>query len=109
MGGYLIDFEAYQGKNPRANQTYKKKFDKCAAPLMKMIDELGDKKSLRYKFFFDNIFTGTNLLYTLKHNGYGATGTKSLNKDTGIIYVRWVDNSIDKPPVHVLGLNLLHL
>lgn len=117
--GYLINFEIYQGRNPRANPGYEALFGKCAAPLVQMIDELRSKSMLRYNFFFDNLFTGNNLLCTLKANGYGATGTirdnrlprecplqnkkilekqkrgtfsTVLDKNSGIQYVRWLDN-----------------
>jgi hypothetical protein len=119
--GYLINFEVYQGNNPRENKRYGELYRKATAPLLQMIEELGDKKSFRYNFFFDNLFTGINLLCTLKANGYGATGTvrdnripatcplvpkkqlakqprgtycKSLEKTSGILFARWMDNSV---------------
>lgn len=119
--GYLINFEIYQGKNPRSNLDYEGLFGKCAAPFVQMIEEMGDKKLYRYKFFFDNLFTNANLLSTLKANGYGGTGTlrenrmpkdcpliakkqlekqargytsSALEKESGILYVRWFDNSV---------------
>jgi len=50
--GYLIDFEIYQGKGPYCN-------NKCAAPLVSMIDRLPENvKSLPMNFHFDNFFTG---------------------------------------------------
>lgn len=84
-----------------------------------MIEELEDKKKFRYNFFVDNFFKIANLLCTLKANGYGDTGTlrenrlpqnfplpskkdfekkargyccSALDKERGIIYVRWMDN-----------------
>lgn len=117
--GYLINFEIYQGKNPRSNPNYETLVGKAAAPLLQMIEELDDKRSLRYSFYFDNLFTKANLLCTLKENGYGATGTIRenrlpreiplipkkqlekqvrgdfsyiLEKNSGIMYVRWMDN-----------------
>lgn len=119
--GYLVNFEVYQGKNPRSNHQYEAYFGKAAAPLVQMVEELGDKKLFRYNFFFDNLFTSKNLMSTLKINGYGATGTvrenriprncplvskktmekrtrgeysSTLNKDSGILYVRWKDNKV---------------
>lgn len=119
--GYLINFEIYQGKNPRSNTEYEKSYGKAAAPLLQMIEEMGDKKNFRYNFFFDNLFTGANLLCTLKANGYGGTGTirenrlpkncpllptkqlekqsrgdysAILEKESGILYVRWLDNKV---------------
>lgn len=119
--GYLINFEIYQGRNPRSNRLYEEIFGKAAAPLVQMIEDLGEKRNYRYNFYFDNLFCGMNLLYTLKNNGYGATGTirdnripkesvledkkqfskrargaicSALEKTCGIIYVRWMDNSV---------------
>lgn len=34
-----------------------------------------EKKNLKYMFYFDNLFSGPNLLNRLRENGYGATGT----------------------------------
>ncbi|KAK9679078.1 Transposase IS4 [Popillia japonica] len=119
--GYLVNFEIYQGNNPRGNANYEELFGKASAPLIQMIEDLGEKKHHRYNFFFDNLFSGTNLLCTLKDNGYGATGTirdnripkecpisnkkefakkargsisSALEKTSGILYVRWMDNSV---------------
>lgn len=119
--GYLINFEIYQGKNPRSNPNYELVFGKPTAPLLQMIEELGDKKSFCYNFFVDNLFTTANLLCTLKANGYGGTGTlrqnrvppncplppieqmkkkargaysSALEQESGIMYVRWMDNSV---------------
>lgn len=119
--GYLINFEIYQGKNPRSNTEYEKAYGKAAAPLLQMIEEMGDKRQYRYNFFFDNLFTGANLLCTLKANCYGGTGTirdnrlpnncpflskkilekqsrgdfsAILERESGILYVRWLDNKV---------------
>jgi hypothetical protein len=51
-----------------------------------MIEELGDKKSFRYNFFFDNLFTEINLLCTLKANGYGATGTVRITEFRPLVH-----------------------
>lgn len=120
--GYLVNFEIYQGKNPRAKNDYELYFGKCAAPLVQMLQEVRNiKKSFRYNIFLDNLFTGPNILYALKQNGYGVTGTirdnrvpkecpltpkalmnkqdrgsysTTLEKRSGIQYIRWKDNSV---------------
>ena len=120
--GYLVNFEVYQGKNPNANLQYEETFGKCSAPLMQMIDDFAPHiQQLPFNFYFDNLFTGINLLKELKKRGYGATGTmrenripkecpvtakKTLlkhprgfvefanNQDDGVIIARWVDNSV---------------
>jgi len=120
--GYLVNCEVYQGKNPNANLEYEESFGKCAAPLIQMIDEFPlHIQELTFNFYFDNLFTGINLLKELKKRDYGATGTmrenripkdcpvtlkKTLikqprgfveyanNPDDGIIIARWVDNSV---------------
>lgn len=121
--GYLVNFDMYQGKNPRGNIKYENDFGKCAAPLITMIDELPeDTKKLNLKFYFDNLFTGLNLLFHLKQRGYDGTGTirenripktcilpqksvmsktkkrgdimSAVDKEDGIILVKWVDNNI---------------
>ncbi|XP_022191598.2 piggyBac transposable element-derived protein 3-like [Nilaparvata lugens] len=121
VSGYLINFEIYQGKNPFGNEVYEKEFGKCAAPLLKMIDEIpDDKKNLHFKFYCDNLFTSVKLMVHLKERGYDVTGTlrenrvpkecglthsKSLKKKERGFYekrstqsvgmiVRWVDNSV---------------
>lgn len=118
--GYLVNFEIYQGKNPRMDNKYEELFGKAAAPLIHMLEELAEKRCHGYNIFFDNLFTGMNLLSTLKANGYGATGTvrdnripkecplvskkdlmkrnrgdfsSALEKNSGVIFVRWMDNS----------------
>lgn len=119
---YLINFEIYQGKNPRANCDYEFHFGKCAPPLVKMLDDLRRAdKSFRYNIFIDNHFTGPNILYSLKQNGYGVIETiceyrisrelpltskadmhkqareidsTILEKRSGVKYIRWRDNSI---------------
>jgi DNA excision repair protein ERCC-6 len=120
--GYLINFEVYQGRNPAANGEYEDAFGKAAAPCMQMIDDFPpDVQQLPFRFYFDNLFTGFNLLRELKKRHYGATGTIRdnrvpkdcpiiskkdmmkhargsfeyvMNKQDGIIIARWVDNSV---------------
>lgn len=122
LSGYLVNFDIYQGKTPRCIEEYGKKIGKCIAPLINMIVEfpVGKKRSLR--FYFDNLFTGFNVLYYLKNRGYDGTGTirenripkscplpdrkhfvknnskgesqSTLDKEDGIIVVKWVDNLV---------------
>lgn len=79
--GYLVNFEIYQGKNPRANSTYEERFGKCAAPLVSMIDDFSPEvQNLPFCFYFDNLFTSFHLLTYLKARGYNATGTIRENR-----------------------------
>ncbi|KAG5886607.1 hypothetical protein JTB14_001031 [Gonioctena quinquepunctata] len=74
--GYLVNFEIYQGKNPRAKNDYELYFGKCAAPLVQMLQDVRNiKKSFQFNIFLDNLFTEPNILHVLKQNGYGVTGT----------------------------------
>lgn len=46
-----------------------------------MLDEFPkEKKNLPYRFYFNKLFTGLNLLKFLKMNGYHGTGTMRENK-----------------------------
>ncbi|KAK9744400.1 Transposase IS4 [Popillia japonica] len=120
--GYLLNFEMYQGNNPRRNVQYEKEFGKAAAPLVAMLDEIPvEKRNLCYRIYFDNLFTGSNLLTYLKERGYFATDTIRANRipkscpltekrvfskkvretyesvidgDHGILSARWLDNGI---------------
>lgn len=79
--GFLVNFEVYQGRNPTENADYMERFGKAAAPLVQMIDEIPTKyKHLNYHFYFDNLFTGLNLLQHLKDCGYDGTGTVRENR-----------------------------
>lgn len=118
--GYLINFDVYQGKNPRSNEENEKKFGKSAAILVQMIDDFDENtKALPFSFYFDNLFTGYNLLIHLKQQGYSGTGTIRENRvpkecgvlpsveikkkergfldykcsDEGVLITRWNDNS----------------
>lgn len=120
--GYLVNFDMYQGQNPRGNKSYEREFGKCAAPLINMVDELPDNmKHLPFKFYFDNLFTGFNILFYLKNTGFDSTGTirdnripkncplpqkkvfvkskmrgefiSSIDREDGIILVKWMDNN----------------
>ncbi|KAK9732205.1 Transposase IS4 [Popillia japonica] len=53
--GYLVNFELYQGKGPKANTDYDKLFGKCASPLLVLLDEMPDAK--KYSVSFLNIFS----------------------------------------------------
>lgn len=79
--GYMVNFEIYQGKNPRFNSGYEERFGKCAAPLINMIDDFTDEvKGLPFSFYFDNLFTSFPLLIYLKSCGYNGTGTIRENR-----------------------------
>ncbi|KAJ8911109.1 hypothetical protein NQ315_003371 [Exocentrus adspersus] len=120
--GYLVNFEMYQGNNPRRSPEYEKLFGKASAPMITMLDEIGTIKGIQpYKLFFDNLFTGTNLLKYLRDRRYQGTGTvrenrlprecplpgkkafekhprgsfdSIIDKGNGILFVRWVDNGV---------------
>ncbi|XP_046408944.1 piggyBac transposable element-derived protein 3-like [Ischnura elegans] len=76
---YLVNFDIYQGNNPRKVETYEKEFGKAAAPLVGMIDEL-QKKELPFRFYFDNYFTSYRLVNYLRERNYGATGAVRVNR-----------------------------
>lgn len=64
---YLVNFDVYQGNNPRGNTFYENGFGKCVAPLINMIDDFSpDVSKLPFRFYFDNLFTGFNILHYLK-------------------------------------------
>ncbi|KAJ8942557.1 hypothetical protein NQ318_021959 [Aromia moschata] len=121
--GYLINFDMYQGKDPKSDDISDKIVGKASAPLLRMINDLpAHKKHLPYRFYVDNLFTSVNLLNYLRENGYGGTGTirenripkscplppkqnmlkqrkrgdfhSSIDRQNGIIVVRWVDNNV---------------
>lgn len=129
--GYLVNFDFYQGKNPKKKDVYEAAFGKCAAPLVSMIDEL-PVQNLPYKFYFDNLFTSLSLLSHLKNRGFHATGTirenripkscpllskkelkkqkrgyyiSSIEKNHGVILVKWVDNSVVTVASTLHGVN----
>jgi len=120
--GYLINFDFYQGISPKRNVLYENMFGKCTAPFIKMLEEFPkEKKNLPYRFYFDNLFTGLNLLKFLKMNGYHGTGTirenrlpkncpmsnqkimqkkergeseSAIEKNSGVFFARWKDNGV---------------
>lgn len=120
--GYLINFNMYQGKDPKFNENYTSVFGSCAAPLVTMLDELpNDKRQLPYSLFCDNLFTSFHLLAHLKERGYSVTGTirdnripkncpiiskaemkmkkraevaSILDRTNRIMVVRWLDNNV---------------
>ncbi|XP_045105431.1 piggyBac transposable element-derived protein 3-like [Portunus trituberculatus] len=74
--GYLVNFDVYQGKNVQINEDYEKQFGKAVTPLIQMIDSFDDDtKNLPFSLYFDNLFTGMELLSYLKQEGYNGTGT----------------------------------
>lgn len=131
--GYLVNFEIYQGKNPRINPVLETKFGKCVAPLLEMIHAMPPElKALPYCFYFDNLFTGIPILSYLKHLGYDATGTirerrvprncplpkndqvKKMPRGThysktisklGISITKWMDNSVVCVASTIFGAN----
>lgn len=121
--GYLINFDLYQGKNPRSNATDELLYGKSTAPLKMMMKEMPENKNkVPYKIYIDNLFTSTYLLKDMRDEGYWCTGTmrenrlpkgiplptkatlqKSakrgeyfsiLDRTTGIVFARWVDNNV---------------
>lgn len=131
--GYIVNFEIYQGKNPRSNPLYEEKFGKCAAPLINIIDDFPEVvKSLPFSFYFDNLFTSFPLLAFLSNGGYNGTGTIRENripkncplphkndlkkeqrgystsvsmKHTNIHLTKWVDNAVVCMASSSFGLN----
>jgi hypothetical protein len=117
---YLIDFEIYAGKSGirEMNPHYDATFGKPAAVFAEMVDRVKNPE-LKYIFFFDNLFTSSNLISHLQNKGYYGTGTIRANKvpketglpstqimkkeDRGKYYanisqdpisvIRWLDNS----------------
>lgn len=74
--GFLINFEIYQGRNPRINPGLEKNYGKCVAPLLQMIHEFPEHMNeFSYSFYFDNLFTGVPVLDYMKKIGHNATGT----------------------------------
>ncbi|KAJ8934506.1 hypothetical protein NQ314_013312 [Rhamnusium bicolor] len=67
--GYLVNCELYQGKNSRRPEIYEKDFGKAAAPFVTMLNELRGAKDRPYELYFDNLFTGLNLLEHVKRKG----------------------------------------
>lgn len=68
--GYLINFEMYQGSNPRFNSDYYTKYGNNITPLFCMLDEFDENiKHLQFSFHFDNIFTTPAALVGLKQRG----------------------------------------
>lgn len=80
FSGYLVDFEVYQGKSVKNIDANDKAFGKAAAPMVRMLGELGQKKLVPYHIYFDNLFTGINLLVYLRQQNYHGTGTIRANR-----------------------------
>ncbi|KAI4455234.1 transposase is4 [Holotrichia oblita] len=118
--GYLVNFEVYQGKCIVDNSAHDTKFGKASAPFIRIVENLPEKK-LPYQFYVDNLFSSVPLFEFFSQNGYACTGTFRDNripkncplkakdqlkkqsrgtfdsiiaKDVGIIFVRWLDNSV---------------
>jgi hypothetical protein len=133
--GYLINFDFYQGLGPKRNITYEKLVGKCTAPMVTMLEEFPKEiKNLPYRFYFDNLFTGLNLLKFLKLNGYQGTGTmrenrmpkecpmsnqncmmkknrgeieSAIEKNSGTFFARWKDNGVVTIGSTIHGINPL--
>ncbi|CAH1968148.1 unnamed protein product [Acanthoscelides obtectus] len=127
---YLVNFDIYQGKSPRPNEPYEAAFGKAAAPLVVMLDKL-PTRNLPYQLYVDNLFTSFNLLVYLKERGYGVTGTirenrvpkdfplekksmtkanrgtlvAKIDKEDGIILMRWIDNAVVTVASTSYGMN----
>ncbi|XP_060879200.1 piggyBac transposable element-derived protein 3-like [Metopolophium dirhodum] len=106
--GYLVNFELYQGKSPKANTVYEQLFGKAASLLLVLIDEISaEKRQLNYSLYMDNLFSAIGTirenripkdcplqnkkLFTKKERGYFET---AMDKNDGLLYVRWMDNAV---------------
>lgn len=133
--GYLVNFDIYQGKNPRSRgrELYDAVFGACASPMIMFMEDLPkEKRELPYNLFVDNLFTGPNLLSFLRFRGYSGTGTVRENrlgkmfplpshkkfgskargefesvieKNDGIQYTRWMDNAVVTVGSTIFGAN----
>ncbi|KAI4462958.1 transposase is4 [Holotrichia oblita] len=120
--GYLVNFELYQGKGPKANTDYEKLFGKAASPVLVLLDAMPEeKRELRYNLYMDNLFSGAALFSFLTFRGYKAIGTirenriqkdcpltskkmflkkdrgyfeTAMERNDGHLYVRWMDNAV---------------
>jgi DNA excision repair protein ERCC-6 len=110
--GYCVQFEPYQGSGVTDST-----LGLGGSVVLDLISELPPAK---YQLFFDNFFTNIRLLNTLSEMNIGATGTVRVNrtekcplvppeklkkqprgtcdfrhdKNTGVVVVRWHDNSV---------------
>ncbi|XP_039286653.1 piggyBac transposable element-derived protein 3 isoform X1 [Nilaparvata lugens] len=80
FSGYLVDFSIYQGRTGSTDDAYDKAFGKSAAPLVRMLNDLEPCKVLPYHIYFDNLFTGLNLLSYLRDQNFHGTGTIRANR-----------------------------
>ena len=79
--GYLVNLELYQGARLNTGEEDALNVGKAATPLIRMIDELPeDIIRLPFRFYFNNLLTGMNLLYHLKSLKFGETGTIRQNR-----------------------------
>ncbi|KAJ6639409.1 PiggyBac transposable element-derived protein 2, partial [Pseudolycoriella hygida] len=83
VSGYLVNFEIYQGKNPRAKPEYEERFGKCIAPLFSMIDDFDDDARCPLK---------EEKKETIKR-GRGYMASKTI-QGLDIHLTQWVDNSV---------------
>lgn len=125
--GYMYDFYIYSGKNEAPVERYSH-LQKSAQVVAKLCEHLPTHK--HHKLFFDNWFTTLDLIQYLKKNGILAVGTiranrtagcpvmsnKDLEKEgrgaldyrvdqnSGIIIVKWVDNSTVQLTSNYIGV-----
>ncbi|MCL4143795.1 UNVERIFIED_CONTAM: hypothetical protein GTU68_064841, partial [Idotea baltica] len=119
--GYLVNFDIYQGKTWQGNTQLERLVGKCGASVLHLFDGLPEeKKGLPYELYFDNLFTGFELMLQLRDRYITATGTvrdnrlhkcpiepissmskkdrgsfDSLNDTCNNVHVcRWLDNSV---------------
>ena len=128
--GFMYDFYVYAGKdhNENANTTPYQHLQKCAQVVAKLSVDLPHNRG--YKLFFDNWFTTLDLLLYLQRIGILAVGTVRANRlrgcplensktiqkkgrgsvdyrtdyNSGIILVKWVDNSVVQLASNFVGV-----
>ena len=122
--GYVIQFLPYQGAG-----TTEKELGLGGSVVKRLAESLPKFENQNYHLVFDNLFTSPQLLYSLKNNGFAATGTLRANrtmkaplksieqmrkldhgamdavadKTTGIHLVRWNDNKVVTVASNVTG------
>ncbi|KAF0724401.1 piggyBac transposable element-derived protein 3-like [Aphis craccivora] len=95
--GYLVNFELYQGKSPKANTVYEQLFGKAASPLLVLIDEIREEKrqltigTIRENRTQKNCPLQNKKLFAKRERGYFET---VMDKSDGLLYVRWMDNAV---------------
>ena len=78
---YLVNLELYQGARTNTSKEDALNVGKEATPLIHMIQELPQEiMRMPFWFYFDNLFTGMNLLNHLCGINFEATGTVRQNR-----------------------------